>query len=221
MLNFLKQFPSARTIKSATDEAISKALFNSSSGRKPSITPYEIINAANSSVATTGIAKELILKGKISTLLHLMDRLDEITEMLSSYCQSIMLEDLRIITSIDGIDTPTGSAFLAEVGDIYRFSSYKKLTAFAGIDPTVYQSGRFQGTGKISKRTNIHLRRLIYIMTVKGIRINTVFRTFFLKRKQDDLPFRKAVMATAHKLIRTIFSMLYHKSFFRVKDNSL
>jgi hypothetical protein len=59
-------------------------------------------------------------------------------------------------------------------------------------------------------------------MTIGVIRCNAFFKAYFLKRKNDGLPFRKAVLATAHKLIRTIFAMLSHKSSFRVKEvNSL
>ncbi|MBI4684211.1 MAG: transposase, partial [Nitrospirae bacterium] len=74
---------------------------------------------------------------------------------------------------------------------------------------------------RISKRGNRHLRRIVYLMTIGVIRCNAFFKSYFLKRKQDGQPFRKAVMATAHKLIRTIFAMLSHKSHFRVKENSL
>jgi transposase len=221
MLCFLKKFPSARLIKIARPKAVAKALEGYSRGRKLSVSAEDIINAAESSVGHISIAKEGILKGKISTLLHLMERLDEITEMLSSFCESLMIEDLEIITSIEGIDTKTGAAFLAEIGSINNFSSHKNIIAFAGIDPTVFQSGKFEGTSRISKRGNRHLRRLIYLMSVNTIRVNAFFKAYFLKRKKEGLSFKKAVMATAHKLIRVIFAMLSHKSYFNVKENSL
>ena len=221
MLNFLMKFPSARTIRESKSHLIAKALESSCQGRKISVSVETIIKTAQSSVASTNIAKEIILRGKISTLLHLMERLNEITELLSSYCQSIMLEDLQILTSIDGIDTTTAATFLAEVGKIDNFQSHKKLIAYAGIDPSVYQSGKFEGKSKISKRGNRHFRRVIYIITVNVIRVNHVFRAYFLRRRNEGLPFRKAVMTTAHKLLRTIFAMLSHKSYFRVKKHSL
>jgi len=221
MLYFLKEFPSVRVIKAAKPKAIAQALENFSRGRKINITADDIIKAAKSSVASFSLAKELILPEKISTLLHLMYWLDKMTDMLSSFCQSMMIQELEIITSIDGIDTTTGAAFLAEVGNISNFPSHKSLIAFAGIDPSVFQSGKFEGTSRISKRGNRHLRRVIYLMTVNVIRVNAFFKAYFLKRKQNGLPYRKAVLATAHKLVRTIFAMLSHKSFFHVKENSL
>jgi len=221
MLLFLKEFPSARFIRASKAKVIADALECCGKGRKVSISADDIIRAAKGSIASNSLAKELILPQKVSLLLYLMEQLDKITDILSELCESIAIEEMEIITSIDGIGDTTGAAFLAEIGDISNFSSHKSLIAFAGIDPTVYQSGKFQGTSRISKRGNRHLRRIVYLMTIGVIRCNAFFKAYFLKRKQDGLPFRKAVMATAHKLIRTIFAMLSHNSRFCVNENSL
>jgi len=221
MLLFLKEFPSARFIKATKLKAIEEALERLGRGRKVSVNAQDIIRAAKNSIASNSLAKELILPQKISTLLQLMEQLDEITEIISNLCKSIAIEEMEIVTSIDGIGDSTGAAFLAEIGDISNFPSYKSLIAFAGLDPSVYQSGKFQGTSRISKRGNRHLRRLVYLMTIGVIRCNAFFKAYFLKRKQDGLPFRKAVMATAHKLLRTIFAMLSNKTHFHVKGYSL
>ena len=221
MLLFLKEFPSARFIRVSKAKVVAEALECCGRGRKVSISSDDIIRTAKNSIASNSLAKELILPQKISTLLHLMEQLDKITVILSELCESIAIEEMEIITSIDGIGDATGAAFLAEIGNISNFSSHKSLIAFAGIDPTVFQSGKFQGTSRISKRGNRHLRRIVYLMTIGVIRCNAFFKAYFLKRKQDGLPFRKAVMATAHKLVRTIFAMLSHKSHFLVKENSL
>ena len=221
MLLFLKEFPSARFIRASKAKVVADALERYGKGRKVSISADEIIRTAKNSIASISLAKELILPRKISTLLHLMEQLDQITGILSELCASLAIEEMEIITSIDGIGDTTGAMFLAEVGDIQNFSSHKSLIAFAGMDPTVFQSGKFQGTSRISKRGNRHLRRIVYLMTIGVIRCNAFFKAYFLKRKQDGLPFRKAVMATAHKLIRVIFAMLSHKSHFHIKENSL
>jgi len=222
MLLFLKEFPSARFIKATKPKVIAEALERCGRGRKVSISADDIVRAAKNSIASDSLSKELILPQKISTLLHLMEQLDKMTDILSNLCESIAIQEMEIITSIDGIGDSTGAAFLAEIGDINNFSSHKSLIAFAGLDPTVYQSGKFQGTSRISKRGNRHLRRLVYLMTIGVIRCNAVFKAYFLKRRKDGLPFRKAVMATAHKLLRTIFAMLSHNVKFHTQEvNSL
>jgi transposase len=110
--------------------------------------------------------------------------------------------------------------FLIEMGgDINNFESHRKLIAMAGLDPAVYQSGQYAGKGRISKRGNRHLRRVIWLMAVKVLQFNETFRTYYLKRREDGLPYKKAVLATAHKLIRTIFAMLSNKTSFHAQAN--
>ncbi|MEK7712873.1 MAG: transposase, partial [Nitrospirota bacterium] len=122
MLLFLKEFPSARFIRASKAKVVAEALEHCGRGRKVSISADEIIRTAKNSIASISLAKELILPGKISTLLHLMEQLDKITGILSELCASIAIEEMEIITSIDGIGDTTGAAFLAEIGDISNFS---------------------------------------------------------------------------------------------------
>jgi hypothetical protein len=56
-------------------------------------------------------------------------------------------------------------------------------------------------------------------MAVKVLQFNETFRTYYLKRREDGLPYKKAVLATAHKLIRTIFAMLSNKTSFHAQAN--
>jgi transposase len=171
------------------------------------VRPEKIREAALDSVATHSPAKELLLPGKIETLLYLQQRLDELTTLMVRLCKTMAEEDLKIITSIDGINTRTAAPFITELGDWSNYPSYKKLIAFVGIDP-IHQSGNFQGGSRLSKRGNRHLRRIIWLMTFCAIRMEGPFKRYFLRRKSEGLPFKKALFATAHKLLRVIFAML-------------
>ena len=218
ILHFLTQFPSARIITAADKKTITKALVHSDRRKRVSISSDDIIKAAQVSVATPGAAKELILPQKISTLLYLAEKRKKITKVLVKTCKTMMVQDLEIITSIDGISNQSGSLFLAEVGDYRAFKSYKNLIAFAGIDPSTHQSGKFVGKSRISKRGNRHLRRIIYNMTFCSVRGNNAFRDYFLKRKLEGLPFKMAILATAHKLVRVLFAMLLNKSTYKINN---
>lgn len=215
MLHFIQRFPSARLVTVARPQSIAKTLKEKPCSCRIRFTPSEIINIARKSIATVSLGKELILSGKIDTLLHLQKQRDELTKALTKYCESFIVEDFKIVTSINGIGNNTATSFLAEIGRIYNYASHKNLIAFAGIDPTVYQSGKYEGASKISKRGNRHLRRVIWLMTINVIHHNPVFRNYFLKRRTDGQPFKKAVFATAHKLIRVVFAMLTSKTDFR------
>ncbi len=218
MLDFLKVFPSARLINHATPEAVAAA-FNQSDGRwRISVHYTKIIDLAKTSVGTASPSKELILPGKIETLFHLNERVHEITRMLVKLCKSIRQEEFEILTSIRGIAAKTAAPFLAELGDYRNFESYKKMIAFSGLDPTTHQSGKYEGMSMISRRGNRHLRKVIYNMTFCVIRYDGQFKDYFCRRKREGLPFRKALLATAHKLIRVIFAMLNDGTYYTVTE---
>ena len=86
-------------------------------------------------------------------------------------------------------------------------------------DPALYQLGEIDRKGKISKRGNRHLRRIIWLMTTKVIQFNERFKQYYLKRIKDGLPYKMAVLATAHKLIRVMFAMLMNKTLFNPMMN--
>ena len=216
-LRFLKEYPSARRVKMAKLKDLVKALNQPQVGNKLSFSVEDILGAAHRSIAMVSPAKEVILQGKIATLLHLQERLDELTKLLTDFCKATRVEDWKILRSIKGVGPKTVVPFLAEMGSIENFSSHKKLIAFAGMDPSVCQSGRYIGRSKLSKRGNRHLRRAIYLMTAAVVSKNAFFRAYFLRRKRERLIPQKALLATAHKLIRVIFAMLSHRTYFQAR----
>jgi len=218
MIRFLQEYPSARLVRAAKPKAIAKALKSPFVGNKLTLTAEEILKAAQNSVGTVSPAKEIIVRGKIATLLHLQERLAEVTKLLTDLCQSTKLEDLDILRSIKGVGPATAAPFLAEMGEVKNYSSHKKIIAYAGIDPSVHESGQFIGMSKLSKRGNRHLRRVIYLMTASVVSQNVFFKAYFLRRKREGLPSQKALFATAHKLIRVIFVMLSQRTYFQVKE---
>ena len=216
MLRFLREYPSARLVRVAKPKAIVKALKLPFVGNKLTLTAEDIIKAAKNSVATVSPAKEIIVQGKISTLMHLQERLEELNKLLTDLCKATRVEDLNLLRSIKGVGPNTAIPFLAEV-EVKNFASSKKLIAFTGLDPSIHQSGKFVGFSKLSKRGNRHLRRVMYLMATSVVSQNAFFKAYFVRRKQEGLPSQKALFAVAHKLLRVIFAMLSHRTPFEAK----
>jgi transposase len=186
-----------------------------SKGRKSSSSVQTLIDAATSSVDVASPTKDLILKQEASLLLHLQEQTEETMKLMRSLCDEKMKKDMEIITSMKGIGEKTALNFLIEMGgDVRLFNNDKKLIAAAGLDPITYQSGKYKGKSKISKRGNRHLRRVIWLMAVRVIISNDLFRAYFFKRRKEGLIYKMAVLATAHKLIRVMFSMLLNERYF-------
>ena len=221
ILKLLQQYPSAVALREADIDQLSQSLITDSYGHKREAFAKALIKAARSSIGTNSPAKEIIIKQKIRFLLHQEEALQEITDMLMEMARKLMEEDINIITSIKGIGDKTAANFLVEMGgDIHKFECSGKIIAMAGLDPAVYQSGKHEGKGRITKRGNRHLRRIIWMMTTSVIQYTDIFHTYYLKRRKEGLPYKKAVLATAHKLIRVIYAMLTQRETFCPQGNS-
>jgi transposase len=133
MLNFVRQYPSARLIRQAKRKDIDKALICPGEKRKRvQISADDLIAAAKHSVGSAGTAKELIVSEKATTILYLQEKCEKITEALVDACEATRIEDLEIIKTLDGVKNILGSSFLAEMGELFNFKSYKSLIATWG-----------------------------------------------------------------------------------------
>ena len=214
-LRLLTEFPSAHAIAKAGYDAVATIVTARSRGRKSSASVKVLMDTATASVGVASPAKDMILKQEASLLLALEGQAEEIMQLIMDLSGEKIQRDAKILTSMRGIGDKTAFNFLIEVGgDIKAFEQDRKLIAAAGLDPTTYESGKYKGQSKISKRGNRHLRRVIWLMTTKVIISNEVFRTYYFKRRKEGLIYKKAVLATAHKLIRVMFSMLVNQKCF-------
>ena len=221
ILKLLQQYPSAFALRDADLGQLSQMLIADSYGHKREAFAAALIKAAHSSIGSKSPAKDMILKQKIALLLHLEDALQEITGMLIEMSRKLMEEEINIMTSIKGIGNKAAASFLIEMGgDINQYDGSGKIIAMAGLDPAVYQSGKHEGKGRITKRGNRHLRRIIWLMTTSVIQYTDTFSVYYLKRRKEGLPYKMAVLATAHKLIRVIYAMLTQRTTYCAQVNS-
>ncbi|WP_373482737.1 IS110 family transposase [Acetobacterium sp.] len=124
-------------------------------------------------------------------------------------------ESIALLESVPGIGFMTAATFLAEIGDFSRFHSPKALVAFFGIDPSVNQSGKFNGDrNKISKRGTRLGRRVLFTAalgsirtTSKGDPMNPVLRDYYQKKCQNKKK-KVALVAVMNKLLHYIFAVL-------------
>ena len=98
----------------------------------------------------------------------------------------------------------TGAVILGEIGDINRFSTAKKLVAFAGIDPTAYPSGNFVGQhNRLSKKGSPYLRRAVWMSALIATRCDPVFKAFYEKKRREGKAHGTALGAVSRKLLYT------------------
>ncbi|GED86944.1 hypothetical protein TNCT6_40290 [Streptomyces sp. 6-11-2] len=68
---------------------------------------------------------------------------------------------VKLLTALPGVGPLTALVILAEVGDVTRFPSARKLAAWAGLTPTVRGSDLTVRHGHISKQGDAWLRRIL------------------------------------------------------------
>lgn len=138
-------------------------------------------------------------------------------DLLNKEISNIMEQLNSPICSIPGIGTWLGALIISEIGDITRFKSATKLLAFAGLDPSVRQSGNFNATNtKISKRGSKHLRYSIHRAASLIIWNNETFHNYYTTKRAQGKSHLNAVGHVAHKLTRVIFKLLTENTTFNL-----
>ena len=123
---------------------------------------------------------------QLKQLIDRMNFLDKQIEALD--CQ--ILEYYKnfdcYLHTIPGTGMIAAATILAEIGDINRFKSSSALVAFAGIDPTVRQSGEFSSThNHMSKRGSPYLRHAIFLAATARSFHNSPLNAYY-KKKRDQ-----------------------------------
>jgi len=116
-------------------------------------------------------------------------------------------KDVRLLLSLTGVSVYTALLIKSEIGSIDRFPSYKKLISWAGLAPSVHQSGNVEYHGNITRQGS---RMLRWIM-VEAARVAAVhdsrLRTFY-ERVRERRGDQKAVVALACKMLKIVWFML-------------
>ena len=114
-----------------------------------------------------------------------------------------------VIMTIPGTGYINGGMMLGEIGNIHRFSSPGKLLAFAGLYPSVYQSGNFQARRtKMSKRGSKVLRYALINAAHDVVKNNATFKTYYDIKMTEGRTHYNTLGYCAGKLVRVIWNMM-------------
>lgn len=113
------------------------------------------------------------------------------------------------ILTIPGISYNQAAVIIGCIGNINRFERSCQLLAYAGLDPSVIQSGNFQARAtRMSKRGSGMLRYSLVYAAHNVVKNNKTFKEYYdLKRSQGKSHYC-ALGHVAHKLVRIIFKLL-------------
>ena len=201
----LKEAPSPEAVASMHLTHLTHLLKTNSHGHFKKETALELRVLAQKSVGG----------GDKSLSIQIAQSIEQI-ELLDSQLKRTEQEITDIITSLDsvimtipGIGAVNGGMILGEIGDIKRFSSPSKLLAFAGLDPSVYQSGNFQAKRtRMSKRGSRAFRYALMNAAHNVVKNNATFKAYYDKKRDEGPSHYNALGHCAGKLVRIIHKML-------------
>ena len=193
-VELLQTYTSPDVIAELDTELFTRFLKSVSHGRFGKSKAEEIQSVAKNTFGSFLFADSatLAIRQFIQQIKLLEEQIAEIEDFISEKFASF---DCKLDTIV-GVGTTLAASFLAEIGDITRFESPDKLAAFAGIDPSVKQSGEFNGTrNKMSKRGSPYLRRAFWLAAVSGIRANPALKAVYDKKRAQGKHHAVAVSA--------------------------
>lgn len=111
--------------------------------------------------------------------------------------------------TIPGIGMIGAATILAEIGDIRRFHNSSALVAYAGIDPSVKQSGEFNSIhNHMSKRGSPYLRHAIFLAACTCAFHDSPMNAYYKKKREQGKHHLTAVGAVSRKLTTVIYAVL-------------
>ena len=146
---------------------------------------------------------------QLKQLIDRMNFLDKQIEALDCQILEYYEKFDCYLHTIPGIGIIGAATILAEIGDISRFKNSSALVAFAGIDPTVRQSGEFNSThNHMSKRGSPYLRHAIFLAATTCSFHNSPLNAYYKKKRDQGKHHLTATGAVARKLTTVIYAVL-------------
>ena len=201
----LKEAPTPEAIASMHMTHLAHLLKVNSHGRFNKEMAQQLRVLAQKSVG----ASDSSLSIQVTHTIQQIELLDSQLERVEAEMTEIMKFNDSVIMTIPGIGYINGGMILGEIGDIHRFSSPNKLLAYAGLDPSVYQSGNFQAKKtRMSKRGSKVLRYALVNAALNVVKNNATFKAYYEAKMAEGRTHYNALGHCAGKLVRIIWKMM-------------
>ena len=139
---------------------------------------------------------------KMNQLNRVMRLVEQITGEIAGFNETL---------KIKGIGLVTAAGFLAEVGDISRFTHPKQIQKLAGLNLKENSSGKHKGQTTISKRGRKRLRSILFQGIMPLVAKNPEFKDLhhhYTTRANNPLKKKQSLVALCCKLIRVLYVLL-------------
>jgi transposase len=149
-----------------------------------------------------------------------IQQIKDLEKEIKSIVEKIYSTQKKSLESIPGIGPKTAALLIIITEGFTRFKDSKKLIAYVGLSPRIFQSGKtINKKPRISKQGMSEIRRLLYVCSLSAIRFNPYCKEFYLKLRSKGKPAKVALIAVANKLLRQAFSIVMNKTEFSLANS--
>lgn len=201
----LSELPSPEDVAKCHLTKLTNILSKASRGKYGKDKAIALKEAAGSSIGTSTRSLSFELQQTIRLIQSVQAEIDA----LDLQIKEVVTEINSPIMSIPGISYTLAAIILSEIGDIERFTNPAKLLAFAGLDPSTYQSGKYNASHTpMVKRGSTYLRWAILTASRTVSMRDITFSAYLSKKQAEGKHYYVAMSHVAKKLIRVVFYLL-------------
>ena len=158
---------------------------------------------AKESIGHPTETSDFLIQSYIKSINCLSEQIDSIEKQI---IEAVRKLDTHIL-SIPGIAEISAGSIIAEFGDIKNFESPEKMLAFAGLEPSIRQSGTLSTEGHMVKHGSGYLRNTIIRVVNSLVMHDQVFNDYYNKKRDEGKHHLVAQSHVAKKLIRIIYTL--------------
>ncbi len=203
----LKRCATPAQVKHVGVTRLARLIDGASLGRCGRPKAEAVMEAARDSVGVSFSAEALALE--VRMMVEQMEFIDAQVKYLDAEIAELLEGSQgRWLLSIPGIGPTLAAQMTAEIGDAHRFSSAKKLIAYAGLDATKCQSGERDDNGHMSKRGSSQLRYALIQGADGARRLDAYFGEYFAMKQAQGSPYYRSLTCVARKLAGVVLSLM-------------
>jgi len=199
------EFPTAKDISQCHLTRLKKILLTSSKGRFGDEQAVLIRDAARSSIGTYSAMKALEIQQTIERIKIFESQIEQVEHKINPIVDSLNSP----LLTVPGISYRMAAIIIAETENFKDFSHPEKLLAYAGLEPSVYQSGQLTSThSKMVKRGSKYLRYALFNAAKYVCIWDPHFKAYLSKKRAEGKPYNVAVSHATKKLTRVLFHLV-------------
>lgn len=150
---------------------------------------------------------KLIIRQAVEQLNTASQTVEQLRSLMNE--TAARLPEYSVVMAMKGVGSSLGPQLMAEIGDVTRFTHKGAITAFAGVDPGVNESGDYkQKSVHASKRGSSTLRRTLFLIMdvlIKTRPQDDPVYQFMDKKRAQGKPYYVYMTAGANKFLRIYY----------------